>query len=252
MSSLDKNNLSMTDSQWIVLLNSIFNYQDSELLSIIETIRKENDSLNTVSQSTLQRLLRCFYEIVGNCLRSNAAITHLESGDRSILLHTAAVNVTCMGGQLISDLPQLVNCKIVWKYLEEIYGKIIVDYHRLSWKYTETDMILRKLSMVLFALCSNTRIFIPNIDGEYGNISGILSIQDKYAVIAWEYLLHKYGYQEAVKRYVHMIDWFLALTVFIQYAYKVHAYVNDVESLVEEIEMALIIDDVNRAVGNNT
>ena len=157
-----------------------------------------------------------------------------------------------MGGQMISDLPQLINHEIFWKYLEEIYGKIIVDYHRLSGKFTETDLILRKLAIALFALCTNTRIFIRSFKDEYRNIHEILSIQDKYAEITWKYLIHKYGCREAVKRYVHIIDWFLALTVFIQYAYNVHTYVNDVESLVEQTEMALILDDVDRTVNNNT
>ena len=196
----------------------------------------------------MQNLLRSFYETAGNSFRSNVDIAHLESNDRSILLHTAANNVTCIGAMMIFYHSRITHYPLFWKYLEDIYGKIAVNYNRWSAQLTESDIILCKLSMNLFALSTNTRIFCRNVEVEYRNVKHILSIQDKYAEITWKYLLYKYGYEDSIKRYVHMITWFLALTVCMQYAHGADVHVNDVESLVEETEMALILDDVDRIV----
>ena len=130
----------------------------------------------------MQNLLRSFYETAGNSLRSNVDIAHLESNDRSILLHTAANNVTCIGAMMIFYHSQLIHYEQLWKYLGDIYGKIAMGYNRWSAQFTEPNMILCKLSIALFALLTNTRILCRNVEGEYQNVKGILSIQDKYAL----------------------------------------------------------------------
>ena len=236
----------MDNSQWILLSNLINNYQEGQLFSISQTIKHESDSLGILNPSTVHNFFKSFYETAGNSLRSNVDIARLESNDRSILLHTAANNVTCIGAMMIFYHSRLIHYPLFWKYVEDIYGKITMNYHRWAAQFTEPDMILCKLSMNLFALLTNTRMLCRNVEREYQNVKQILSIQDKYAEVTWKYLLYKYGYEDSIKRYGHMIKWFLALTVFMQYAYSVDAHVKDVESLIEETEMALILDDVDK------
>ena len=249
---LDKDISSLDDSQWILLSNLVHMYQDTELFSLSEVIKSESDSLKMINQSTWQNFLKCFYVTAGNSLRSNVDITHLESDDRSILLHTAANNVTCVGAMIIFYHSQLIHYPLLWKYLEGIYGKIAMNYNRWSAQFVDPDMILCKLSIALFALSTNTRMLCRNVQGEYQNLHQILSIQDRYTELTWKYLLYKYGYEESIKRYVHMIKWFLALTVYMQYAHCVDTHMNDVELLIEETELALILDDAEEAVEKNS
>ena len=236
----------MNEIQWTLLSNLIHNYHDDELLSLTETIKTENTLLKMINPSTVESLIRCFYETAGNSLRSNADIAQLQADDRSLLLYTAAANVTCIGGQLIYYHSQLINDELFWKYLEQIYGEIVICYKRLSSKFTASDMILCKLSIPIFALSTNTRVFIRNVEGEYENTSEILNIQDKYVELIWKYLLYKYGYEESIKRYLHIIEWFLALTVFIPCTYSMDTHVDDLNSLIERLDMAFILDDVDR------
>lgn len=241
----------MDDGQWIRLINLIHSYKNPGLLSISETLRKENNPLNFINQSMLQNLLHCFYQTVGNILCSNSNILHLSSDDRAILLHTAAANTICMAGQLIHYHDRSINHELLWKYLEQIYGRIILDYRRISSKFVEPDMIVCKLAIPLFTLSTNARIFSRNIDGEYRNIKQILSIQDKYAELIWKYLIRQYTYREAIKKYTRIIQWFLLLTTFMQDAYNVDRYVHDVESLVEQMELTLLSEDIDAIVDNN-
>ena len=234
-----------------MLSNLIHNYQNSKSFLIAERIQNEIHSFKCIHQASLQDLLASFYEITGNSLRSNADIARLPFNDRSILLRTAATNVTCMGAEFMLYHSQLLHYEIFWYYLEPIYGKLAVNYSKWSSKFIDPDPIISKLSIALFSLSTNARIYCLNLETEYTNIEGILNIENRYAQMIWKYLLYKYDYTETIRRYLHIVEWFLALTTFIQSVYNVDIHVNDVESLVEQTEIALILDDVDRIGDNN-
>lgn len=246
LTTLERQNSSLNETQWMLLSNLIHNYQDEELFFLSEMIKKESTSLNIINLSTVQRLLKCFYETAGNSLRCNRDIARLQADDRSLLIYTAAGNVTCIGGQLIYYHSQLINYDLFWKCLEQIYGAIAIYYKRLSSKFPASDMILCKLSVPIFALSTNSRTFVRNIEGEYQNASQIWHIQDKYADLIWKYLLYKYGYEESIKRYLHIIEWFLAMTLLMPFIYNTDTHADDLKLLIERTDMAFISDDVDR------
>jgi hypothetical protein len=72
-----------------------------------------------------------------------------------------------------------------------------------------------------------------------------LKIQNKYAEITWKYLLYRYGDYQAVKRFVNIISWFGATIRYIPYLQNISSHVNEVNSLVEQIELKLLLDDVD-------
>jgi hypothetical protein len=117
-----------------------------------------------------------------------------------------------------------------------------MSYHRWASKLTEPDIILFKLSLALFAFSTNSRTFHRNVGLEYTNLNQILEIQNKYAELTWKYLLYKYGYYQAIKRFLHIIEWFLAVSLFMSYAHNAQAHI---KSLTEETELTLILDDVD-------
>lgn len=211
-----------------------------------DTVKNEINAWQFINRITLQKLITAFYEVAGTCVRSNADIVSLPFDDRSILLHTATTNLTCIGAQLILYHSQLRNYDLFWHYLEQIYGKNAVYYNRWSSKFADPDLIISKLSIALFTFSSNARMAFRSIQTEYTNIQHILTIQNRYAEIIWKYLIYKYGYKEAIKRYLHIIEWFLMLSLVIQSVHDVEVYTNDVESLVEQTEIALLLDDVDR------
>ena len=251
MNLLDRDISLLDQNQWTLLSNLIHNYRDSKLFLISETVKNEINSWQSINQTTLRELLAAFYEIAGASLRSNADIAYLPSDDRSILLHTATSNVVCIGAQFILYHSQLRNYNLIWYYFEQIYGATVANCNRWSLKFADSDLIVSKLSIALFTFSSNAKIFYRDIQTESTNIHNILSIQDRYAEAIWKYLIYKYGYEESIKRYLHIIEWFLAIMVFIQTVHEVDLYINEVESIIETTEIALILDDVDRIVDNN-
>ena len=245
---LDQDNSTLDSNQWTLLSNLIHSYQDSRLFSMCERIRNEIHSSKIVREASLHHLLTTFYDIAGNSLCSNADITRLPFDDRLILLYTAATNATCLGAHFIYYHSHLIYYELFWHYLEPIYGRTAVNYTKWSSRFTDPDPILCKLSIALYTFSSNTRVFYRNIQSEYTNIKEILDIQNKYAEVTWKYLLYKNGYKDTVRKYLHMIEWFLALTVTMHHGHSIDKHVNDVESLVEKTELTLVLDDVDRIV----
>jgi len=58
----------------------------------------------------------------------------------------------------------------------------------------------------------------------------------------WKYLLYKYGHHQAVKRFLNLILWFDTPIT----------HVNDVDSLIEQTELTLILDDIDQIIERNS
>jgi len=132
-----------------------------------------------------------------------------------------------------------------------MYGKRTVDIHLWAMKFIDPDIVLVKLAFSLFALTENTYSYSSNISNNLTNPINILEIQSKYAEITWKYLLYRYGHYEAVKRFLNLISWFGAITIFMFHAQTLALHVNDVNSLVEQTELSLILDDVDEILETN-
>ncbi|CAF3732330.1 unnamed protein product [Rotaria sp. Silwood1] len=251
---LEKDNSSLNNSQWILLSNIINSYDESKLFLLSKNLNTKHNlstSLITINENIVRQLMTSFYETAGIYLRYNNDINNLSSNDRSILLHTAADNITCLGGIFIFYHTDLINHKNLMNLLDIQYGKTTMKYHRWATKFTPSDIVLFKLAVSLFAFSSNSRILHRDISLEFNCINTILEIQNKYAELTWKYLIYKYDYHQAIQIFINLIQWFLSMSVFMSYAHYAPTHVNDIESLIEQTELTLILDDVDKIVQNN-
>ena len=135
---------------------------------------------------------------------------------------------------------------LLWEYLGSLYGKLTMDWYRWSSKYTLQDITLFKLSLALFALSTNSKTLHENISMEYADIHQILQIENKYAELIWKYLIYKYTYDQAIRLFMNLIQWLLSVTIFMPYAHNTQAHVNDIQSLIEQTELTLTLDDIDK------
>ena len=206
----------------MLLSNLTDSYQESNLFTMSERLRSEDkqlDSVLMINENLVRDLMKGFYDTAGNSLRLNHDLNQLSFDDRSILLHTAADNVTCLGGLFVLQHSQLIFDRILWTYLENLYGTLTMSYHRWSAKYSEPDVVVFKLILFLFAFSSNGRT-----------------------------LHSKYGYDQAIRKFLHLIRWLLSVTVFMSQAHCAQTHQNDIQSLIEQTEITLLLDDVDRVV----
>ena len=72
----------------------------------------------------------------------------------------------------------------------------------------------------------------------------MLKIQNKYAEIIWKYLVYQLGYFQAAQQFLRIC----AVNCLTCHARDLFLHVNDIDSLVEQMEVTLLLDDVNDIV----
>ncbi len=208
-------------------------------------------STNINYQILVNEFLTCTYETAGAYFRSNHDLCKLSFNDRSIILYNAADNVSCMSCGFFMHYCHLIHHDAFLNAMTRMYGKRTVDIHLWTMKFIDPDIVLVKLAFSLFALTEITYSYSSNISNNLTNPINILEIQSKYAEITWKYLLYRYGHYEAVKRFLNLISWLGAITIFMFHAQTLALHVNDVNSLVEQTELSLILDDVDEILETN-
>jgi hypothetical protein len=203
------------------------------------------DTNNVTFNTLIQEWIRCCYETTGIYLRLNDDLIQLTTDDRSIILRSAVENVSCMINALVIQNYPLCSLDAFTNTMISLYGKDAVDIHQSGMKFMDSDMIIIKLALSLFAFSEITFSYIST---NLTNSLNILKIQNQYAEITWKYLLYKYGHYQAVQRFLNLICWLEVTVRYIPYVQNISLHVNDVNLLVEEIELKLLLDDVDRII----
>jgi len=167
------------------------------------------------------------------------------------MLHNVADNLSCMGCAFVMHHCHLLNLDAFSNAMITMYGKRTIDIHLWTMKFIDPDIVLIKLALSLFAFSENTYSYSPNISTNLTNSITILEIQNKYAEITWRYLLYRYGHYQAVKRFLNIISWLKATNILLFHVQSLVLHVNDVNSLVEQTELTLILDDVDQLFETN-
>ncbi|CAF3309891.1 unnamed protein product [Rotaria socialis] len=251
---LEKENSSLDRNEWALLTNITNSYDESKLFLTSQHLQSEHDSsrcLVTINEELVRKYIVSIYESSGIFIGRNSDISNLSSNSRSIILHTAADNVTCLMSSFTLYHSHLFQHKALTNFLASQYGKIEVDYYCWSTKFTPLDSVLFKLGLSLFAFSLNARIFHRDMCIEFDNLGEILEIQNKYAELTWKYLIYRYGYHEAIRKFTILIQWFLSATVLISYAHNTETHANDIDSLIEQAELTFILDDAEKMVTTN-
>ncbi|CAF3596655.1 unnamed protein product [Rotaria sp. Silwood1] len=244
----------LTTDQWTLLRNLFNCYQESQIIPFSQRLIDTYDiaQSNYITYQTLvDEFLASIYKTAEIYLCSNDDLRKLSSDNRYIILHSAAHNVCCMGAAFI-----VVHCRLnlLDSFLNALtikFGKPAVDIHAWAKKFIDPDIVLVKLSISLFAFSENTGCYYSNTSNELTNSIDILEIQNKYAEIAWKYLLYKYSYYDAVKRFLNITLWLSSMTIFAVHGQSLPLYVNNIDAIIEHTEMTLILDEVDQIIETN-
>lgn len=208
-------------------------------------------STDLIYAALVQDFLASIYKTTGTYLCLNNDLRKLPCEQRSIMLLSAADNVACMTGVFAMQHCHLYGLDTFLTAMETKYGQRTIDIHRWATKFIDPDIILVKLAISLFALCENTCVYSPNISKDLTNPIDILEIQNRYAEVTWKYLVYRYGDYEAVKRFLNLALWLRAISVLTFHARTLAVHVNDINSLVEQTELELLLDDFDQIVERN-
>lgn len=246
---LQSDNSLLTSNQWTLLSNVVHSYDEYKLKPISERILKEDgyfQSTKPINEVFIDQFLTLVYEMTEPCLRLNRDLYDLSSKDRSILLRTGADCITCFGGVFIIERCRLTTFQPFLNVLEKNYGKDNLSRTLYSAKFIDPDSAFTKMGILLFVFSNPTCIFSEQTSVESINTNAIWQIQNIYAEVTWKYLLYKYGYYQAIKRFMNLIQCLFAVIETMSHLQNVQLHVNAIESLVEFTELNLILDDINK------
>jgi hypothetical protein len=181
---------------------------------------------------------RTFYQATEPFIRSNQDFALLPSDDRSIVLHGAVDNLTCLGGGFFLRESCLITRLDYCQGLEKAYGTIPYNLTLNLISLLDQDVNLVKLTLALFAFCtSNCTFFNENNSLIYiKNYRAVLHIQNVYAELIWKYLLYKYTFDHAIRRFTHLVKCLITSVTVKTYLQNVQQHTNSVDSLVKKIE----------------
>ncbi|CAF1556575.1 unnamed protein product [Adineta steineri] len=238
----------LTTNQWTLLSNLYHTYEETQILSIGQYIHKTLQLNNVVYQTIIDKYLACIYETTGTYLQLNGDLRKISSNDRSIILRSAADNVACMTGVFSMQQCYLYSLNTFVKAIEAKYGKRTTDIHQWAMKFIDSDIVLVKLGMSLFAFSENACVYSSKIWLDLIDPIIMFEIQNKYAEVTWKYLIYRYGFYEATRKFLNLTLWLRAICMLTCHAQNLTIHTNDVDSVVEQTELLLILDDVNEII----
>ena len=242
---------SLTTDQWTLVNNLVGCCDLSRASQIMDELVEHGTEIDlpivsTADESLLHELLTGFYQEGGKLYRINQDFQHLSPTDRSVLLAPALNNNICLCRTFsFSQKKQFWNQQRLVKYFDDLYGPLAMKYYCWSTEFVEIDEVLFKLALPLFSLSTVSRSFQPNLTDEYADVKTILDLENRYAELLWKYLLYRYTLNEAVRRYLSIIRWFLTMSVVMYHVSLAQRHVQDLESIIEDTELQLIIDEAH-------
>jgi hypothetical protein len=198
----------------------------------------------------LQEFFIKIYETTGTYICSNSDFCALSSDDRSAYLRNIAENVTCLGIVFTWNRSEMYKYKPFVNVWINFYGENSIRMIEQVLKFIDPDIVIAKLALSLFAFSNNTSIFSSDMTIRPLNTLEIFRIQNVYAEIMWRYLLYKYDYNQSIRRFINLIQCLLTATNTVFDSQNIGKHVNDIESLIEQTELALILDDIERIEEN--
>ncbi|UJR20263.1 hypothetical protein I4U23_023394 [Adineta vaga] len=235
----------LTDNQWELLSNLYHSYNESQLFAMGRHLHNIHHT-HVTFQTLAKKFLTLIYDTTARYLRVNNELCKLPFNDRSIVLRTAADNVACMTSVFSMKYCRLYNLNDFLQIMKTKYGKYTIDIHCWAMKYIDRDIVIVKMSMALFAVSENVCLCSQNISMNLIDSLMVFHTQNRYVEVIWNYLIAKYNYYGAVKRFLNLTVCLLALKMLTAHAQSLRTHVNDIDSLVEQIELALLFDDIEQ------
>ena len=165
MNLLQSDQSVLSTSEWTLLSHLIYIYPETKLLVEGQQLLALGNSMESTPLIYEQRVLHFFasiYQTSGEYLHANGDLCQLSSNDRSVILRSAADNVTCVGTIFAIHQCRLFDLDMFTRAMNTTYGERTVELHRQAAKFIDTDLVLIKLALSLFAVSELTSFYSPS------------------------------------------------------------------------------------------
>lgn len=239
---MQTNDSILTADQWSLINNLIYSYDERKLLVIAQQFLDSTDANH--HRIVFNEFFMKIYEITGIYIRSNSDFCSLFPDDRSAFVRNIAENIHCLGTAFTWKQSKIHNNQTFIDIFLDTYGHELYTLMQTILKYIDSDFITAKLALSIFAFCNHTSMFSPYKTNGPLNSQSIARIQNIYSEVTWKYLLHQFGYRQAVERFNRLIQCLLTATTTISNIQNLPKHVEDMKTLVEQTELLFVFDDI--------
>jgi hypothetical protein len=186
--------------------------------------------------SNMSRVQRIF--------EKNRDYLSLSTHDRSILLRNTVKHTRCFDGTFILHQAHLFDNPLFYKTTEMLFGSHTMATNNRLIDSFDTDITFVKLILTVLAFSTTNYIVYKNtIPVNLIDIKTVLRFQDTYTELAWRYMIYKYSFEVAVKRFCQLIRCLFYVTSTVVAADQTQEYTNLIDTVVKQTEQTLTLND---------
>jgi hypothetical protein len=179
--------------------------------------------------SNMSRVQRIF--------EKNGDYLSLSTHDRSILLRNTVKHTGCFGGTFMLHQARLLNDLLFYQSSELIFGREVMLTIKPIINSFDFDIIFIKLILTIIAFSTiNYTVYTNTIPINLTDIKTMIRIQDTYTELTWRYLVYKYTYEQAVKRFCNLLRCLFNVNFTVVEVNRIEEYTNMIDTIVEKTE----------------
>lgn len=234
---------SLTPDQWNFLSNLIHCFDEHSGYSHAERFVCEQNVLPIKSRykpTVVAHFIESILSRAQSLYEKNQDFVGLCEDDRSILLRTTISHVAGLGVHIILRSSQLMQHPMFLTSLQTLFSPVSLTYALRVREQIDDDIVMMKLVLAILTFSTNNYTVYSNVALiHFRNIKEILRIQNSYIELLWRYLLHKYSYDECIKRFANLIRCLFSYQWALMEAIELERFNNMIDNVIEQTEQFL-------------
>ncbi|CAF3398433.1 unnamed protein product [Rotaria socialis] len=237
---LDSNQSTLSIDKWNVLSNLVRCFDENSGCKFVADFIEEQSALPLklrFKYSSVNPFFTSMMSKVQLVFEKNRDFLLLSQHDRTVLLKNTVEYTATIGGmfilrqsRLLDDCSFSQSAEMIFQPSGMIFIKRVID------QFDSDDTFIKLILVILAFATINYTVYSKNIQIDLTNMKVILPIQDMYTELTWQYLVDKYGYQQAVKRFSNLLKCLFSVTKAIVEVRRVQKFTDIINSIIEQTE----------------
>ena len=208
MDLLQTDRSTLSFDQWNHISNLIHCFDEHGALTIVQRYSSEQNSLPIKCRHKPESIAQLYRTLLNKTqlFQKNGDCLLLSSQDRSTLIQTIVKHTAGFGAATVLRQMKLYDDPIFSTNNMVLFGSdVMANAKRIS-DYRDEDLTFIKLIIAVLSFSTiNTTVFTNTIPINWIDIKTIIHIQDTYIELSWKYMVYKYSYEDAVRRFVRLL-----------------------------------------------
>ncbi|CAF2442851.1 unnamed protein product [Rotaria sp. Silwood2] len=239
----ESNQSTLNIDQWNLLSSLVHCFDENSEYGVVERfIEEQNRSPLKLrfKYSSVCEFFKLMMSKVQIAFEKNRDFFLLSQHDRAILLETTIEYTATIGGMFLLRQARLFDDVTFIKSVETIFQPSAMVFIKRVIDQFDSDGTFIKLILAILAFSTiNYTVYRKNILINPANIKAILPIQDLYTGLAWQYLLYKYGHNQAVIRFSNLLRCLFSVNEVIVEAHESQQFIDIIDFVFKETKKNL-------------